>query len=106
MRLRAAVVFALVVAACERHALPPLRLPQVEQGTEAVHGGGERYRDHRMCLQTSKSSDDLIRCMEGAHWRFVGHGLVYPEPECWEARERGEVDRLIPQCFVRAADHP
>ena len=106
MKLRSAVVFAVLLAACEKHALPPLRLPQVEQGTEAIQGGGERYRDHRTCLQASTSSDDLIRCMDKARWRFVDHGLIYPERECWEAQERGERDRLIPQCFVRAADHP
>ena len=104
MKLRSAVVFAVLLAACETHALPPLRLPQVEQGTEAVQGGGDRYRDHRMCFQASKLADDMIRCMEGARWRFVSHGLVYPEPECWEAREKGEMDRLVPQCFVRAAE--
>ena len=106
MSWRAAVLLAIVVAGCGKNPLPPLRLPQVEQGTEAMHGGGERYRDHRRCHQASKSADDLIRCMEAAHWRFVAHGPVYPEPECWQAREQGEVERLIPQCFIRAADHP
>jgi hypothetical protein len=59
-----------------------------------------------LCLQTSKTADDLIRCMAGLHWKFVGHGPVYPEPDCWLARDHGELERLIPQCFVRAADHP
>jgi hypothetical protein len=106
VRLRPVIVFALAVSACGEHRLPPLRFPQVEQGAEAVHGGGERYRDHRMCFGASTSADELIRCMGTVRWQFVDHGLVYPEPECWEARERGELERLVPHCFVRAPEHP
>jgi hypothetical protein len=99
------VLTALLVS-CTGETVPRPRFPQVEQATEAMHGGGERYRDHRTCAQSSKSADDLVRCMAAAHWQFVAHGVVSPEPECWEARDRGEVERLIPQCFIRAADHP
>ena len=41
-RSDAALVFALALASCTTGPLP--RLPQVEQATEAVQGGGERYR--------------------------------------------------------------
>jgi len=36
----------------------------------------------------------------------VAHGLVFPEPECWEARERGDLEHLTPQCFIRTAERP
>ena len=105
---RAATVTALIVllASCTADRVPRLRLPQLEQATEAAHGGGERYRDHQTCMQSSKSVDDLVRCMEESHWHFVAQGGVFPERECWEARDRGELDRIAPHCFLRAAEHP
>ena len=93
-------VLAAGLASCAG-GVPRPRFPQIEQATESVQGGGERHRDHRACLQSSKTADDLVGCMTAARWHFVAHGAVFPEPQCWEARERGELDRLGPQCFVR-----
>jgi len=95
-----------LLASCTIDAVPRPRFPQVEQATEAMHGGGERYRDHRTCMQSSTSAEDLIQCMDAAHWHFVPHGAVFPEPECWEAREHRELERLAPHCFMRAPEHP
>ena len=95
-----ALVFALALASCTTGPLP--RLPQVEQATEAVQGGGERYRTHRACGGGTGSVDDLVRCMRDAGWDFVPRAPGYPEAECWQARDRGEVDRITAQCFVRS----
>jgi hypothetical protein len=100
------VVLGALLAACSSEHLPRLRFPQVEQATEAMHGGGERYRDHRTCMELAKSADDLVECMGTAHWSFVAHGTVSPEPECWEARQHAELERLGPHCFVRGPEHP
>ena len=98
-RSEPALVFALAIASCTTGPLP--RLPQVEQATEAVQGGGERYRAHRAC---GGSVDHLVRCMQDAGWDFVARGPGYPEAECWQARDRGEVERIPPQCFVRSPE--
>ncbi len=97
-----ALVFALAIASCTTGPLP--RLPQVEQATEAVQGGGERYRAHRACGGGAGSVDDLVRCMRDAGWDFVARGPGYLEADCWQARDRGEVERIPPQCFVRSAE--
>jgi hypothetical protein len=99
-------VLGALLASCSSEHVPRLRFPQVEQATEAMHGGGEVYRDHRTCMESAKSADDLVQCMGVAHWSFVAHGSVFPEPECWEARERAELKRLGPHCFVRGPEHP
>ena len=101
-RSEPALVFALAMASCTTGPLP--RLPQVEQATEAVQGGGERYRAHRACGGGAGSVDDLVRCMQDAGWDFVARGPGYPEADCWQARDRGEVERIPPQCFVRSAE--
>ena len=98
-RSGAALVFALALASCTTGPLP--RLPQVEQATEAVQGGGDRYRAHRACGGAG-SVDDLVACMRNAGWDFVARGPGYSEAECWQARDRGEVDRITAQCFVRS----
>src|SRR6266566_4948196 len=59
-----ALVFALAIASCTTGPLP--RLPQVEQATEAVQGGAERYRAHRACGGGTASVDDLVHCMQDA----------------------------------------
>jgi hypothetical protein len=100
------VVLTAFLASCRADTVPRLRFPQVEQATEAVQGGGERYRDHRTCTQSSTSVQDLVDCMDRAHWHFVPQGAVFPEPECWEARKSGELERVSPHCFVRAPEHP
>src|SRR5213075_1988849 len=100
-RSEPALVFALALASCTTGPLP--RLPQVEQATEAVQGGGERYRAHRAC-GTGAGVDDLVRCMRDAGWDFVARGPGYPEAECWQARDRGEVERIPAQCFVRSGE--
>src|SRR2546422_9851577 len=97
-----ALVLALALASCTTGPLP--RLPQVEQATEAVQGGGERYRAHRACGAGAGSVDDLVRCMRDAGWDFVARGPGYPEAECWQARDRGEGDRIPAQCFVRSGE--
>jgi hypothetical protein len=102
----AAAVIGALLASCSSEHVPRLRFPQVEQATEAAHGGGERYRDHRTCMASAKSADDLVQCMGAAHWSFLAHGTVFPEQECWEAREHEELERLGPHCFVRAPEHP
>ena len=104
-RTAAGVVLTALLGSCTTGTFRP-RFPQVEQATEAVHGGGERFSDHRTCMQASKTVDDLIQCMDAAHWHFVTHGGVFPEPQCWEARERAELERLAPDCFIRAPEHP
>jgi len=101
-RSEPALVFALAIASCTTGPLP--RLPQVEQATEAVQGGGEGYRAHRACGGGTASVDDLVHCMQDAGWDFVARGPGYREAECWQARDRGEVERIPPQCFVRSAE--
>jgi len=96
------VVFALALASCTAGPLP--RLPQVEQATEAVQGGGERFRAHRACGGSAASVDALVGCMRDAGWDFVARAPGYPEAECWQARDRGEVDRVTAQCFVRSSE--
>ena len=100
-RAEPALVFALAIASCTTGPLP--RLPQVEQATEAVQGGGERYRAHRACGGAG-SVDDLVACMRDAGWDFVARAPGYPEADCWQARDRGEVERIPPQCFVRSSE--
>jgi hypothetical protein len=101
----AMAALAVVAGGCRLDDVPRPRFPQVEQASEAMQNGGERYRQHQQCMQASKSADELVGCMKAARWLFVAHGAVFPEPECWEARERHEMDRLGQQCFVRDADH-
>ena len=101
-RLEPALVFALALVSCTTGPLP--RFPQVEQATEAVQGGGERYRAHRSCSGRTSSVDDLVGCMRDAGWDFVARAPGYPEAECWQARDRGEVDRIGTQCFVRSSE--
>ena len=100
-RSEPALVFALAITSCTTGPLP--RLPQVEQATEAVQGGGERYRAHRACGGAG-SVDDLVACMRNAGWGFVARAPGYPEADCWQARDRGEVERIPPQCFVRSSE--
>jgi hypothetical protein len=101
--MRSLPVLALVLAfaSCTTGAVP--RLPQVEQATEAFESGGERYRAHRACAATGRSVDDLTRCMQEAGWDFLARGPGYPEADCWQARDHGEVGGIPAQCFVRAA---
>jgi len=79
-------------------------LPQVEQATEAIESGGERYRAHRACAGVGRSADDLIRCMQDAGWSFLPRGPGYPEADCWRARDREEVASITAQCFARASE--
>jgi hypothetical protein len=44
--------------------------------------------------------------MRAANWDFVARGPGEPEVECWDARDRGELERIPPLCFVRSAQHP
>ncbi|HYY74261.1 MAG TPA: hypothetical protein VE662_05515 [Solirubrobacterales bacterium] len=101
-RSEPALVLALALVSCTAGPLP--RLPQVEQATEAVQGGGERYRAHRACSGQTSSVDNLIGCMRDAGWDFVARAPGYPEADCWQARDRGEVDRIQAQCFVRSPE--
>src|SRR5437660_12460333 len=96
-RAEPALVFALAIASCTTGPLP--RLPQVEQATEAVQGGGDRYRAHRACGGAG-SGDDLVACMRNAGWDFVARGPGYSEAECWQARDRGHVDPITAPGFV------
>jgi hypothetical protein len=97
------VLLVLILEACDTSAVPRPRFPQVEQATEAVEGGGERYRAHRTCSSAAKSVDDLIGCMREAGWDFVTRGPAYPESGCWQARDRGEVNHILPICFVHGS---
>ncbi len=103
-RLIVPVLLLAVLASCAGQSFPTPRLPQVEQTTEAVYGRGERYRTHRTCVGTSKSAEDLIRCMHDAGWEFLPRGPGYPEAECWAGRDRAEIDRVLPECFRRTVD--
>ena len=104
-RAEPTLAIALILASCTASSVPRPRFPQVEQATEALQGGGERYRTHRACAGAAKSVDDLVRCMQDAGWTFVARGPAYPEADCWQAHDRGEVDRIPPQCFVRSPEH-
>ena len=105
MREKVGIALAVVaLAACDKIGMP--RVPQVEQAREAVEDGGDRYRTHRACAQASTSGDAMIGCMRDAGWTFVTRGPGYPEADCWQARDRGEVDRMIPLCFTRATPAP
>jgi hypothetical protein len=92
------LLLALGGAACETL---PLRVPQLEGATQAAQGGGDRYRDHRSCVRSAESVDGLIGCMQDAGWAFVPPGPLPPEKDCWQARGSGEIDRILPLCFVR-----
>jgi len=92
---------ALALSACEHQAVPLPRIPQVEHATEAMEGGSDRYRAHRACTKTTTSADGLIGCMREAGWEFVTRAPGSVETDCWQARDRGEVQRIIDSCFVR-----
>jgi hypothetical protein len=96
-------LLAVAVASCSTASVPRLRFPQVEQAQEAVQGGGERYRAHQACAPDARSVDQLITCMRAAGWDFVERRPGYPEADCWQDRDRGEVGRIVPQCFVHIA---
>jgi hypothetical protein len=95
-----AVLFALLLAACDTIPIP--RVPQVEQATQAVEGGGERYRAHQACAKAAATIDGLLECMRDAGWDFVTRGPAYPEAGCWQARDGGELGRVTDLCFVRS----
>jgi len=96
------VLVALAVAGCRE--VPPLRIPQVEHATEAVQSGGERIRAHRACSNAAPSVDRLIGCMRDAGWDFVERGPGYPEAGCWQARDRGEIEKVTEICFIRRGE--
>ena len=98
------VPLAIAVTSCTNGAVPRPRFPQVEQATEAVQGGGERFRAHRGCAAGAQSVEQLITCMRAAGWDFVERRPSYPEAECWQDRDRAEVQRIAPQCFVHIAE--
>lgn len=98
------VLFPLVLAACAGQSFPVPRLPQVEQTTEAVYGRGERYRAHRTCVGSTRTVEDLIHCMHDAGWEFLARSPGYPEADCWAGRDRSEVDRILPECFLRSGE--
>ena len=102
-RRHCAALLVLLLQGCE--GLPWFRVPQVEQANEAMHDGGERYRAHLACSDGVKSVDDLIGCMHAKGWDFVASSPGYPASGCWQARDRGELGRLAPLCFVRSAEH-
>ena len=97
---RRVLLVALALASCSS---PVVRLPQLEQATQAAEGGGDRYRAHRACAGTAHSVDELLGCMKDAGWTFVGRGQSYPDAGCWQARDQGRADDILPLCFVRSA---
>jgi hypothetical protein len=99
-RAPCSILFAFLLAACNTVAMP--RVPQVEQATQAVEGGRDRYRAHQACTKAATTIDQLVDCMREAGWNFVARGPFYPESGCWQARDRSELDRLTDICFVRA----
>jgi hypothetical protein len=101
-----ATLLALGLASCSDVSVPRPRFPQVEQAQEAVQGGGERYRAHRTCAPDARTVDQLITCMRAAGWDFVERRPGYPEADCWQDRDHGEVERIAPQCFVHVAGQP
>src|SRR2546427_12342481 len=96
-RSEPALVFALAIASCTTGPLP--RLPQVEQATEAVQGGGDRYRAHRACGGTG-SVDDLVAWLREAGWGFAAPGPGYSEAEGWQAPRRGRVAAVTAPCSL------
>ncbi len=103
-RAETTVLVALLMASCNSVSVP--RVPQVEQAQETLQSGGERYRAHRACANAVKSADGLIACMRDAGWDFVARDPGYPDADCWDARDRGDVDRVIPICFLRKSGRP
>jgi hypothetical protein len=99
-----AIVFVSTLLACSEANIPRPRFPQVEQATEAVQGGGERYRAHRACTAAAKSVDGLIGCMREAGFDFITRGPGYPEADCWQSRDRGETEQIPAQCFLRSRE--
>jgi len=93
----------LVVSGCAGVSVPRPRFPQVEQASEAVQSGGDRYRAHRACANAAKDVPELVGCMQDAGWSFVTRGSIYPEPGCWQARDQGELEHVLAICFVRPA---
>ena len=99
------LLLALTLASCDFSILTRPTLPQVDEAREALRGGGDRYRAHNACVQTAKSVDDLLACMHDAGWDFVTRRPSQPEADCWRARDHGEVDGVLPLCFVSITDH-
>src|SRR2546427_3394149 len=79
-RSEPAMVFALALASCTTGPLP--RLPQVEQATEAVQGGGDRYRAHRACGGGGAGGAPGALLREPG-WGFLGPGARLPPTPGW-----------------------
>jgi hypothetical protein len=99
MRIPRAVLVLVGLAACDHVTLP--RVPQLEQANEAVQDRGDRYRAHSTCRKATTSVDGMIGCMQDAGWAFVTRGPGYPAADCWQSRDRGEMDGVIALCFTR-----
>jgi hypothetical protein len=95
----------LLAAACA--STPRLRLPQVEQATQATHRGGERYRAHQRCAGIARTVEDLVECMRQEGYEFIARAPDYPSRQCWEAREpESAVTDVPPHCFTHAPGTP
>jgi hypothetical protein len=103
--MRTLVAVLVVASACS--GVPWLRLPQIEQATQATHGGGERYRAHQRCVEVTKTVDELVDCMRDEGYVFIARGPDYPSPECWTMRTPGTTATGVPpHCFEHSPDAP
>ena len=88
---------------CGASWMPAFQVPQVEQASEALGGGGERYAAHRACAASARDTDALIACMQSSRYEFITRTPEYPAIECWDLREGRGDGRLPPAyCFVRS----
>jgi hypothetical protein len=90
----------VALAACDQIGMP--RVPQVEQAREPSRTAATATARTERARRPSTFGDALIGCMRNAGWTFVARGPGYPEADCWQGRDRGEVDRIIPLCFTKA----
>lgn len=103
MRLSAmccTVICATLGLGCRDGAVPPLRIPQLEEAREFRAYGAERSRAARACATSTATVESYVACMETAGWIFLPRSAAYPAEECWRLRDAGDARALPPaHCF-------